>query len=287
MSARTGVVRQRSGWRALNFEFTIQASDARVLETAAVALSGLASAGRPASTYGIARDAGTAGTAGGWALTLDSTPLASATDVSSLLTRLIQDLNVRATASWDGPVCHAGCVARGARAVVLPADPESGKTTLTCGLVRAGFDYVTDEGVAFTPASARIEPYPKPMSLDPGSWYLFPELEPATPAADDGAEPQQWQVPAGAIRPDAVSGTCEARFIVFPSYVEGACTEIVPMRRAEALVELAKNTFDFNRRSREYLEQLEVVVRACDCYRMTVGDLGEAIVRVEDLFADG
>ena len=43
---------------------------------------------------------------------------------------------------------------------------ESGKTTLTAGLVRAGFDYLSDEAVAFDWDTLDIVPYAKPLSID-------------------------------------------------------------------------------------------------------------------------
>jgi hypothetical protein len=35
------------------------------------------------------------------------------------------------------------------------------------------------------------------------------------------------------------------------------------------------------------LEQLATVVRACDCYRLTVGNLADAVASIEDLVARG
>ena len=221
-----------------------------------------------------------------WELTRDGLRIASSESPTQLNREWLQDLNGQAIATWPGVVCHAGCVSRDGRAVVLPADPDAGKTTLTAGLVRAGFEYVTDEGVAFTTGTTHITPYPKPLSLDEGSWPLFPELEPHADLLFDDYKSVQWLVPSGAIRPDAVSGPCDARWIVFPRYVGGEPTELRPIGRAEALVELAKNTFNFNQHSRDSLEQLEVVVRACDCYRLDVGALGDAVAVIERLFAD-
>ena len=83
-----------------------------------------------------------------------------------------------------------------------------------------------------------------------------------------------------------MGGPCEARWVVFPTYTGGEATKLKPIGRAEALVELAKNTFNFNQHSRESLDQLEVVVRACDCYRLDVGTLDGAIECIEGLFAD-
>lgn len=218
-----------------------------------------------------------------WRLLVGDDERGAAEGLDALRVQVVQTLNREAVRSWTGPVCHAGCVARDGIAIVLPADPESGKSTLTSGLVRAGFAYVTDEGVAFVPGTTRIEPYAKPISLDPGSWFLFPEFAPA----DDGeATRTQWQVPPDAFRAGAASGPCDARFLVFPRYVEGATTRLKPLPRAEALVELAKNTFEFNQHSVEYLHDLEAVVRACASFRLTVGTLDDAVACIEELVAD-
>jgi hypothetical protein len=218
-----------------------------------------------------------------WELTIDDVMEARVETAESLLVSLVQAINARAIKSWPGVVCHAGGVAWEGAGVLLPADPESGKSTLTAGLVRAGFDYLTDEAVAFRRGENMIEPYPKPLSLDPGSWHLFPELEPNADLANDDYKQLQWQVPPTAIRADAVGRPCPARYLVFPEYVEGAKTELVGLGRAEALVELAKNTFAFNERSRFALEELAGIVRQVDCYRLTAGDLDEAVARITEL----
>jgi hypothetical protein len=59
---------------------------------------------------------------------------------------------------------HAGVVARGGRAVVLPGPSLSGKTTLVAALVRNGAAYFSDE-FAVLDAEGRVHPYPKPLSL--------------------------------------------------------------------------------------------------------------------------
>ena len=132
-------------------------------------------------------------------------------------------------------------------------------------------------------SASPIEPFPKPLSIDPGAWHLFPELEPHADLDSDEYKRDQWQVPPAAIRADPVGGPCSARVLAFPNYVEGAPTELAPIGRAEALVELAKNTFSFNQKSRAALDELAIVVRAVDCYRLTVGTLDDAVAIIQRL----
>jgi hypothetical protein len=153
-------------------------------------------------------------------------------------------------------------------------------------LVRAGFRYLTDEAVAFVPGTTMIEPFPKPLSIDRGSWFLFPELEPVAPFATDGYKAEQWQVAPEVFRADAVAGPSAARAIVFPRYAKDADTVLVPIGRAEAVVELAKNTFAFNQKGRRGLDEVADIVREVDSYRLTVGALADAVAIVEQLADD-
>ena len=197
---------------------------------------------------------------------------------------LVQWINRNAVDPDYAVMSHAGGVERGGVACVLPADPESGKTTLTTGLVRAGYSYLTDEAVSFDWNTIEIEPFPKPLSIDPGSQHLFPELRP--PLLDERDGPTQWQVPPSVIRDDAIGGPCRARYVIFPKYVEHAKTRLEPVSRAEALVEMAKNTFRFREHPRRGLDALSRVIREVECARLIVGDLDDACALIDQLMCE-
>jgi hypothetical protein len=197
----------------------------------------------------------------------------------------VHDVNRRALDTDDHLILHAGGVERDGIGVVFPADVEAGKTTLVAGLVRAGWGYLTDEGVAIDRDSLRIDPYPKPLSIDRGAWPLFPELEPQVDLATDAYKADQWQVPPANIRPDALGQACPISKVFFTTYEPGVDTSVEPLRRAEALVELAKNTFRFDVQGSAALDLLAEVVRPAACYRLTSGDLGVAVATVSDVVA--
>ena len=107
-------------------------------------------------------------------LLLDGIDVGGGDDLDSVMTFLHWRLNQLAIASTSTRVLlHASAVRRTDGVAVFPAESNSGKSTLAAGLVRAGFGYVTDEAVAIDPAQGRVVPFPKPISLDPGSWPLF------------------------------------------------------------------------------------------------------------------
>ena len=230
-------------------------------------------------TYSIAPD-----DTGRFVLLVDGEHAGSADHPEGIVAVLANHCNRRVAEQAPQVLVHAGGVERDGVGVMLPAYMERGKTTLTTGLVRAGFRYLTDEAVAIDRATHTVVPYPKPMSLDPGSWALFPELEPDEPFPTDGYKESQWQVPPAAIRADAVGTQCPIGFVAFPVYKPGATTRLIPLTRGEALVELAKNTFRFDAEGRPTLAVLAEVVRGAEVYRLPNGDLTEAVAAVTRLF---
>ena len=63
----------------------------------------------------------------------------------------------------DFLLVHAGAVRTpsGRGDAALPAQPESGKSTLTLGLVQAGFGYLSDEAAAIDPVTRMLHPVPE------------------------------------------------------------------------------------------------------------------------------
>jgi hypothetical protein len=271
-------------YRALGFHFTVRADDPFVAAYLGELLDALtvSPGDGPAPESFRVTTADPEGDSRRYDVHLDDVPVIRGATLPQIVDGIVQRLNMRCIASPHWLCTHASSVSHDGEAIVFAAHSESGKSTLAAGLVRAGFAYVSDEAVAFDWESGCIDPYPKPVSLDEGSWSLFPELDPR-PSIGDSAEFHQWHVPAGSIGPGRVSSGCRARWLVFPKYDAGAETEVTPITRGEALVEWSKNTFRFNEQGREALTLLAGLVPEVECYRMTVGDLDDAIACVTEL----
>lgn len=198
---------------------------------------------------------------------------------AGVLATVLWDLNRRAVAATpDCLVLHAGAVVddRG-RAVVMPAAMEAGKTTLVTALVRAGFDYLSDELVAVPEPGGTVLAYPKALSIDRGSWRLFPELVPAAEQLD--LSPDQWLVTADQVRDGAVHpGPGNPAVLVLPRHRAGSPTELEPLRPLETLRDLAACAFGLGERPEHVLPRVAHLAEAVPSFRLTVGDGTEAAV---------
>ena len=205
-------------------------------------------------------------------------------DVSlpSAVSYLLWHVNRRVVEGCPELLVHAGAVSRDGLAVLLPAPPDSGKSTLVAGLVDAGFGYLSDEMVPLGGAPGLVDPYPKPMWLDRGSVDAVPGLLDRIPPDDLRFMDRHWHVAPDVVRAGAVSGPATAGLVVFPTYRPGGAHRLEPVSRGAALTDLVRNSFNFPRFGHSGLVALRDLVAGCACYVLEVADLGEAVGRVAE-----
>lgn len=178
---------------------------------------------------------------------------------------------------------HAGAVSWDDTGIVLPAPPDSGKTTLVAGLTRAGFSYLTDEAALIDPITGELHPYPRALWFEPPTLQLFPEVRRSLPPDCRVEGRSHYQVSPDDLRPGAVGGPCRIRYVIAPRYAKGSSTFLEPISRAAGVHTLAKNAFNFEDFGALALSALAEIVRGADCYRLSIGDLSEAVALIENL----
>jgi HprK-related kinase A len=221
-----------------------------------------------------------------YAVYFDGLPIVRTPSEPLALVYLLWHLNravVEASNAWL--LLHAAAAERDGAAVLLPAPMDAGKSTLVAGLTLHGFRYLTDETVALDPHTARVDPYPKPLSIEMGSWDALAPLRPQLDARFARFSDEIWHVVPDAIRPGAIAPACTARAVVSPRFDPGATTALEPISRAEAVMLLAENAFNFSAHGAAGLDTLATVVRSCECYRLTVGTLDDACDRIVDVMS--
>ncbi len=128
--------------------------------------------------------------------------------------------------------------------LLVPAASGSGKSTLTAGLARAGLGYLSDELVALELDGAvpgRLLPYPKPITVKPGSFTALASMDPGPFGAGWSGESAEfeWQVPVGSGTGLRVGSPCRPAYVIVPRYDAGAETALTRMSETEAFFSLA------------------------------------------------
>ena len=131
------------------------------------------------------------------------------------------------------------------------------------------------------PETGILRAYPVHLSLKGASRDRFPEGVPEPSHAAFAGE--GWHVDPNAIRAGAVAQPCEVGFVIAHRYEPGADLRVDPLTPAEACVELVGNLMLGRRDALRSLELLARVCRVSKSYRLTYGDLEEAVEAIVEM----
>ncbi|HEY1650652.1 MAG TPA: hypothetical protein VGG09_02100 [Acidimicrobiales bacterium] len=194
---------------------------------------------------------------------------------------LVWDVNrLAAEQSGQHLLFHAGGLEADGTGILVPAASGSGKSTLTAGLTRAGLGYLSDELVALEldgTGPGRLLPYPKPITVKPGSFAVLAEMDPG-PLADGwfGEPGGEWQVPVGGGAGRRVGDPCAPGFVIFPRYDPAAETALTRLSETEAFFLLALHAVNLLPHGAAGTGALGRLAADCGCYTLALSDLDEA-----------
>jgi hypothetical protein len=187
---------------------------------------------------------------------------------------------------------HAGVVRGGCGCLLLPAEPGSGKTSLTAALTNAGFSYLSDELAPLEGDTLRVRPVPVSLCIKDGAWDL---LTPRYPEMHDLAIHHRWDGkivrylnPPPAILDPEPEKSYPVRWIVFPQYSPEARTELRQLGKADALHRLLEQCLAMP----APLDQTKVAslvswIRDIPCYELPMSSLDEAVSLIDRLCRPG
>lgn len=184
---------------------------------------------------------------------------------------------------------HAASLERNGCAVILPAPPGSGKSTLCAALALRGWRLLSDELSLIDPESTHAHALARPINLKNASIDLIRDFAP-----DSVWGPETYDTAKGRVThlrppPDSVLRMEEAaqpRWIVFPRYEAGAEPLLSPRGKARTFIHFAQNSFNYSPLGRVGFEIAGRLVSQCDCYDFTYSRLGDAL-EVFDWLANG
>jgi hypothetical protein len=219
-----------------------------------------------------------------FSLYIDDSRIQEVESASSMLDFVLANVTVQAVELMEDFVSfHAAAAAWDRRGIILPGQPDAGKTTLVAGLTQVGFAYLSDEAALIDPDTGLLHPFPRALAMDSHSVDAIPGLRRKLPPDHDQFMKYRYHVAPDDLRPGAVGRPCRVQFVIAPRYEAGSVTALEPMSRAEALMMLAENSFNLVRFGGRAVESLQQAMEGVRGYRLRVGSLDDAIRRVLDV----
>jgi len=175
---------------------------------------------------------------------------------------------------------HSAVLERHGRAVVLPAPPGSGKSTLCASLLLNGWRLLSDEMALLDPRTGQLVPSPRPVSLKNESIDIVRKLAPNVvigPVAHDTMKGNvaHMRVPEDSLR--RAGEEALPAWVIFPKYVANAPASLVGRGKATSFMQLAENSFNQGGQGRRGFDALTALIDRCDCYDFSYGHIDEAM----------
>lgn len=222
-----------------------------------------------------------------WDIYLDGLGFQEAVASNMVLPHLAMVVFVRCCqALHERLLFHAAVLAKGQKAMLLPGEAGSGKTTLAAILMAHGYHVLSDELAVLDVDRLRVCPLPLPMSIKSPSVKLlgryYPEL------ANDRAHLRtdgKWVRYIAPSRPEdtqAADGSAKPAVLVFPKHNKAAENRLAQIDEMQALQRLATTGSSNRDLTRRDVEAMISLVSANPCYELVFADASHAVALLQE-----
>jgi len=185
---------------------------------------------------------------------------------------------------------HSAVVERNGHAILFPAWPGHGKSTLCTALIHSGWRLLSDEFGLVRPEDGLLLPIPRLIPLKNESIDVIKRFRPD--AVIGPSFPGTRKGTVAHVRPPVESilraqETARPRWLVFPRWVAEAPLSLLPVPKSEAFLMVATNAFNYEVLDQAAFRLAADMVKSCDCHSLVYSKLDEAIEALDRLTAHG
>lgn len=181
---------------------------------------------------------------------------------------------------------HSAVVERNGQAIIFPAWPGHGKSTLCAALIHSGWRLLSDEFGLVRPEDGRILPIPRLIPLKNESIDVIRRFRPEAVIGPSFLKTRKGTV--AHVRPPEESvrrgqEPAEPGWLIFPRWESGVPLILEPIPKSEAFLMVATNAFNYEVLDAVAFRLVTEMVRACDCYSLRYSNLDEAVAALDSL----
>lgn len=184
-------------------------------------------------------------------------------------------------------VLHAAAVERDGEALILAADPGSGKSTLCAALVHQGWRLLSDELALVRLDNGLVDPIARPISLKNQSidvvraWGEGIDLG---PVCEDTAKGRVAHMKPPRASVAALGVPARPAMVVFPRYEAGAGVGSEAVGSGHGFLELLRHAFNWPLLATDGFEAMATLLADLPLFRLRHGSCEDAVAHIEHLW---
>ncbi|MDO6694003.1 HprK-related kinase A [Aliiglaciecola sp. 3_MG-2023] len=173
---------------------------------------------------------------------------------------------------------HSAVLVKNGKAIIFPALPGSGKSTLTAHLGLSDWDIYSDEMAIIDTSTSMVNPLFRPVCLKNNSIDLIKAWHPEayfSPICKDTQKGDVAHVKVLTWEQYQKFDKAQIVAVVFPKYVPESELKIYQLTQLDAFNTLSKNAFNYNVLGADGFDAVARVIKSCRLFEIEYSDLNE------------
>ena len=183
-------------------------------------------------------------------------------------------------------ILHAAVIEKNDQAIVMPARPGAGKSTLTAGLVSRGWRLLSDELALICTDTLEVVSLSRPVNLKNQSIGIMKQFASDTLFSDEINDTNKGTVSLMQAPADSVERSnqkAKIHYIAIPEYIKGESTQLDKVNEADAFMHIADNSFNYSLHGLAGYKTVSKIIDSAYTYQLTYSNLDEAISMFDKL----
>lgn len=185
-------------------------------------------------------------------------------------------------------IFHAAVIEKNGFAVLMPAPPGSGKSTLCAALVHRGWRLLSDELALYDLRTGLVSGLSRPINLKNESIEVIKSFEGGaifTPTVPYTAKGSVALMVPPKLSVERAHEPANPMWIIAPKFLPGGTSRMECADKGKAFMMLAEQSFNYETHGLNGFEAIVNLVEKCNCFSYTYGRLEDAIADFDRLCA--